>query len=202
MAPQNLPRPLTRFIGREREMVEITRLLGERRLLTLTGTGGCGKTRLAVQVAHTVSGAFKDGIWLVQLASLHDPALVPQLLAQTLGWQQVNISFRRSSGIESSISGSSWVASASRIAPLRSSVAARRRRSMARRLAIVNNQAPGLRGTPSSTQRSRALTSASCNESSARSKSSNWLINAARTRPCSWRKIFSTCSAAVIRSPI
>src|SRR5512134_2458078 len=72
---------------------------------------------------------------------------------------------------------------------------------MALRLAAVVSQAPGFSGMPSLCQRSSALTSASWRASSARSKSSNRLISAARTRPCSSRKILSICSAAVIRSP-
>lgn len=82
--PHNLPIQLTRFIGRKRELAEIKRLLTDTRLLTLIGSGGCGKTRLALQVAETVSENFKDGVWFVELASLRDPALVPQLIAQTL----------------------------------------------------------------------------------------------------------------------
>lgn len=80
----HLPVQLTRFIGRQREIAEIGRLLMEMRLLTLTGAGGCGKTRLAVQVASIMSDSFEDGVWLVELASLHDPALLPQLITQTL----------------------------------------------------------------------------------------------------------------------
>ncbi len=114
------------------------------------------------------------------------------------GWQQVNISFRRSSGSESSISGSSSVARESRMTALRTSVETRLKRSMARRLATVVSQAPGLRGTPSISQRSNALTSASCSASSASSKSPSWPISAASTRPCSSRKVFSICAAAVI----
>ncbi len=66
-------------------MAEVKRLLADTRLLTLTGPGGCGKTRLALQVANTVSDNFKDGVWLVELTSLRDPALVPRLITQTLG---------------------------------------------------------------------------------------------------------------------
>ncbi len=81
----NLPEPLTSFIGRERELVEIKRLLPGTRLLTLVGVGGIGKTRLAVQVAAEVVSAYRDGVWLVDLAPLADPALVPSAVAQVLG---------------------------------------------------------------------------------------------------------------------
>jgi predicted ATPase/class 3 adenylate cyclase len=81
----NLPRQLTRFIGREREMAEVKRLLGEAALLTLTGSGGCGKTRLALQVAADLLEEYPDGVWLVELAALADPALVPQTVASALG---------------------------------------------------------------------------------------------------------------------
>ena len=84
LVPHNLPIQLTRFIGRKQESAEITRFLDNTRLLTLTGPGGCGKTRLALRVAETVSDNFRDGVWLVELASIRDPALVPQLIAQTL----------------------------------------------------------------------------------------------------------------------
>jgi predicted ATPase/DNA-binding SARP family transcriptional activator/DNA-binding CsgD family transcriptional regulator len=83
--PNNLPIPLTSFIGREHEMLEARRLLSMTRLLTLTGAGGCGKTRLALEVAADLVGAYPDGVWLVELAPLSDPALVPQEMAATLG---------------------------------------------------------------------------------------------------------------------
>lgn len=66
----NLPVPLTSFVGREREMVEVKRTLSMTRLLTLTGAGGCGKTRLAVEVARGLAGLCPDGVWLVELAPL------------------------------------------------------------------------------------------------------------------------------------
>jgi len=81
----NLPRQLTSFVGREREISEIRRLLSTTALLTLTGVGGCGKTRLALQVAAEVLDEFKDGVWLVELAPLPDPAFVPQTVAVVLG---------------------------------------------------------------------------------------------------------------------
>jgi predicted ATPase/class 3 adenylate cyclase len=79
--PTNLPAQLTRFIGREREMDRVKRLLVDTRLLTLTGAGGVGKTRLALQVAADVLEEYPEGVWLVELAALPDPALVPQDVA-------------------------------------------------------------------------------------------------------------------------
>jgi predicted ATPase/DNA-binding winged helix-turn-helix (wHTH) protein len=84
----NLPEPLTSFIGRERELVEIKRLLPGKRLLTLVGVGGIGKTRLALQVAYEVMDAYRDGVWLVELGSISDPLLVPTSVAQVLGVQE------------------------------------------------------------------------------------------------------------------
>ncbi len=81
----NLPAPLTSFIGRGREIADIKRLLAESRLVTLTGAGGCGKTRLAIQVATQVAAEYADGVWLVELAPLSDPALVPQAVAAGVG---------------------------------------------------------------------------------------------------------------------
>jgi predicted ATPase/DNA-binding SARP family transcriptional activator/class 3 adenylate cyclase len=85
MLPNNLPQPVTRFIGREREIAAAKELLANARLLTLTGAGGCGKTRLALQMAADLLGDYADGVWLVELAALADPALVPQTVAATLG---------------------------------------------------------------------------------------------------------------------
>lgn len=81
----NIPVPLTRLIGRERELRDVTRLHAGARLLTLTGSGGVGKTRLALQVAAEVLATFKDGVWLVELAPLSDEALVPITIANILG---------------------------------------------------------------------------------------------------------------------
>src|SRR5439155_4023024 len=81
----NLPVQLTSFIGRERDMAEVQRLLATTHLLTLTGSGGCGKTRLALQVAAEVAEQFAEGVWLVELAALTDSALVPQTVATALG---------------------------------------------------------------------------------------------------------------------
>jgi non-specific serine/threonine protein kinase len=80
-----LPTALTSFIGREQEKAELARLLSVTRLLTLTGVGGCGKTRLALEVARLVSDGYPDGVWFIELAAIADPALVPQAVATTLG---------------------------------------------------------------------------------------------------------------------
>jgi len=79
--PNNLPIQLTSFVGREREMAEVKVLLGTSRLLTLAGAGGCGKTRLVMQVAGEVVPEFRDGVWLVELERLTDPNLVPLTVA-------------------------------------------------------------------------------------------------------------------------
>ncbi|MFJ8110978.1 ATP-binding protein [Streptomyces sp. NPDC096132] len=80
----NLPAPLTSFAGRRREVAEIRRLLGEVRLLTLTGAGGVGKTRLALEAATGLSKSFPDGLWLIDLAPIQDPAMVAPTIASTL----------------------------------------------------------------------------------------------------------------------
>jgi predicted ATPase len=81
----NLPVQLTSFVGRQRELDELTALLGDVRLLTLVGTGGIGKTRLALQLADVFTRTSLDGVWLVELASLEDQALVPRTIAASLG---------------------------------------------------------------------------------------------------------------------
>jgi hypothetical protein len=83
--PHNLPLELSSFVGREKEMAEVKWLLEDNRLLTLTGPGGCGKTRLALAAASEVVEGFEDGVWLVELGSLADTSLVPQTGASTLG---------------------------------------------------------------------------------------------------------------------
>lgn len=80
----NLPAQLTSFVGREREIEQVKRFLATHRLVTLTGTGGAGKTRLAIEVASRLLSDFPDGIWFIELAALSDPALVPQTIAATL----------------------------------------------------------------------------------------------------------------------
>lgn len=83
--PNNLPIQLTSFVGREREIRELIQVFFSTHLLTLTGAGGVGKTRLALQVAAEVLEEFTDGVWLVELAALPDPAFVPQAIAAVLG---------------------------------------------------------------------------------------------------------------------
>ncbi|MGN6565727.1 MAG: ATP-binding protein, partial [Thermomicrobiales bacterium] len=81
----NLPADLTSFIGRERELAAIGQLLEIARLVTLTGAGGVGKTRLALRVAGASSGRWADGVWLVELAAFSDPMLVRQAVARAVG---------------------------------------------------------------------------------------------------------------------
>jgi predicted ATPase/DNA-binding SARP family transcriptional activator/DNA-binding CsgD family transcriptional regulator len=81
----NLPVAVTSFVGREREIGDVRALLAGSRLLTLTGAGGGGKTRLALEVARAVAGAYPDGVWLVELAALDDPWLVPRVVISALG---------------------------------------------------------------------------------------------------------------------
>ncbi len=83
--PNNLPRQLTSFIGRENEIRSITSISKSTSLLTLTGPGGCGKTRLALEVAAEVMPYYSDGLWFVELASLSDSAFLEQTVASTLG---------------------------------------------------------------------------------------------------------------------
>ena len=91
----NVPVALTRFIGREDEIARLGGLLtpganGDgARLVTLTGSGGCGKTRLALEVATGRAAAFADGVWLVELVALDDPAMVSNAVAQALGVREV-----------------------------------------------------------------------------------------------------------------
>jgi len=84
----SFPVPLTSFIGRERELAEVTDSLARTRLLTLIGAGGCGKTRLALQLSYDTADAFPDGVWAVELAPLSDPTLLPQSVALALGVQE------------------------------------------------------------------------------------------------------------------
>jgi predicted ATPase/DNA-binding SARP family transcriptional activator/DNA-binding CsgD family transcriptional regulator len=81
----NVPAALSSFVGREHELVEIKRTLAMTRLLTLTGSGGCGKTRLALEVGRDLASSYPDGAWLVELASLLQPELVSKAVASALG---------------------------------------------------------------------------------------------------------------------
>ena len=83
--PGNLPMQTTSFVGRTEEIRELTELVRAHRLVTLTGVGGVGKTRLAVQVAAELVPEFPDGIWLVELAPVGDPAAIPDAVATALG---------------------------------------------------------------------------------------------------------------------
>jgi predicted ATPase/class 3 adenylate cyclase len=83
----NLPTQLTSFVGRDAELAQGLKLLGSSRLLTLTGPGGTGKTRLSLQIAAEVSDQFKDGVFFVPLAPVSDPALVAATILQVLGLQ-------------------------------------------------------------------------------------------------------------------
>jgi len=81
----SLPRPLTSFIGRERELAEARRLLAGSCLLTLTGPGGSGKTRLSIELAAGAAGDYPDGVYFVRLAPVRDPGLVPSSIVQGIG---------------------------------------------------------------------------------------------------------------------
>jgi predicted ATPase/DNA-binding CsgD family transcriptional regulator len=89
MASTNLPVQLTSFVGRESDLANVEHMLSEARCITITGPGGCGKTRLAIQIAGMVKGEFPDGAWWVDLASLNDPTLLAQLITQTIGLHPV-----------------------------------------------------------------------------------------------------------------
>jgi predicted ATPase len=86
-APGRLPRPRTSFVGRESELAQARHLLGHNRLLTLTGPGGCGKTRLSIALAASEMGAFPHGVRFVPLAAISDASLVPVSIAQGMGLQ-------------------------------------------------------------------------------------------------------------------
>jgi len=83
--PQNLPVRLTSFVGRERELGELREAVASTRLLTLTGAGGCGKTRLALRAASELAERFPGGIWWVELAPLAEERLVAAAVAESLG---------------------------------------------------------------------------------------------------------------------
>ena len=91
LIPNNLPTQLTSFVGRDRELADGIKLLESSRLLTLTGPGGTGKTRLSLQIAAEVSEKFKHGVYFVPLAPVSDPELVPPTILQVLGLQDAGI---------------------------------------------------------------------------------------------------------------
>ncbi len=84
LAATNLPVQLTSFVGRDAELTQLRELLAQNRVVTLTGAGGVGKTRLAIQVAAQMAGEFSDGVWHVDLAPITDPELVPVTVARAL----------------------------------------------------------------------------------------------------------------------
>ena len=86
--PHNLPHQLTSFIGREKEIVEVTDLLKAHHLVTLTGPGGTGKTRLSLQVVSDLLAFYPDGVWLVEFASISEPALVAFEVANWVGLKE------------------------------------------------------------------------------------------------------------------
>jgi class 3 adenylate cyclase len=88
VTPNNLPVELTSFVGREGDLDQVGKLLNDTRLLTITGVGGVGKTRVALQVAAGATGHYRDGVWLIQLGTLSDPDLIPKQMAVAMGVQE------------------------------------------------------------------------------------------------------------------
>ena len=86
--PNNLPSRLTSFIGRDKEIAEINSLLDTARLVTLTGSGGTGKTRLSIEIGTLELSSFQNGVWLLELAPLTDPTQIIPALAQVFGLQE------------------------------------------------------------------------------------------------------------------
>ena len=85
LPPTNLPERVSEFIGRDDEVRELASLVASRRLVTLTGSGGIGKTRLALAVAHELKAGFADGVWVAEFSPLADPSLVPATVAAAVG---------------------------------------------------------------------------------------------------------------------
>ena len=85
MPPTNLPEPISELIGRDDVLGEILSLASAHRLVTLTGAGGIGKTRLAVAVARRLLPQFADGVWLAEFSPIADPSLVPVTVAAAIG---------------------------------------------------------------------------------------------------------------------
>lgn len=90
-AHHNLPKPISSFIGRDREVAAITELLETARLVTLTGPGGCGKTRLAIEAASASLPVRPDGVWFVDLAPISDPDVVVAAAAKAMGVQESKV---------------------------------------------------------------------------------------------------------------
>jgi predicted ATPase/class 3 adenylate cyclase len=86
--PHNLPSQLTSFLGREREIAQIRQMMNKSRLVTLTGPGGVGKTRLSLEMASQALEDFPEGVWFVELAVVHDPESIPQTVAKAIGLQR------------------------------------------------------------------------------------------------------------------
>jgi predicted ATPase/DNA-binding SARP family transcriptional activator len=86
----NLPAPVASFIGRKTELIELGKLVERYRLVTIVGTGGAGKTRLAIAVAAARLEEYRDGVWFIDLAELSDPAGVPHAVADAIGVRQVS----------------------------------------------------------------------------------------------------------------
>ena len=83
--PNNLPTQITSFVGREKELADVKKLLYDAHILTLIGPGGTGKTRLSIQLGTELLSQFSDGVWFIELAPLADPALILQTIASVLG---------------------------------------------------------------------------------------------------------------------
>ncbi len=90
-APSLIPRPQTSFVGREAEVADVTSLLASHRLITLTGPGGTGKTRLSLEVVESLEGRYRDGIFFVELSDLEDPDLLADAILSTLGLQSNSV---------------------------------------------------------------------------------------------------------------
>ncbi len=95
-----LPAEFTQFVGRRRELAEVKRLLSSSRLVTLTGIGGVGKTRLSLRAAADLRRAFRHGVYLVELADLQDPALLRHTVAGALGLREQAREWQTSSLVE------------------------------------------------------------------------------------------------------
>ena len=128
--PNNLPTQLTSFVGRDAELVEASELLRSTRLLTLTGPGGTGKTRLSLQLAADVAERFADGIWFVALEPVRDPGLIAATILTTLGLVEAGgRSTSSSTGwrLARSSSSSTTSSRSSRVRPLSPTCCAARR---------------------------------------------------------------------------